>query len=51
MFYMNEKETDAKFDILILRLAAALYSTVSYNKNRSFWPAFLDRCGQKKVLV
>ena len=32
-----KKKTDAKLDILILRLAAALYSTVSYNKNISFW--------------
>ena len=39
---------NAKFDILILRLAEALYSTVSYNKNMSFWPACLDRCGKIK---
>ena len=49
MFYRNEKKkTDAKFDSLILRLESALYSTVSYNKNMSFWPACLDRCGQIK---
>ena len=49
MFDRNEKKTDAKFNIQILRLAAALYSTVSYNKNISFWPACLDRCGQIKM--
>ena len=46
--FTGMKKKDAKFDILILRLAAALYSTVSYNKNMSFWPACLDRCGQIK---
>ena len=34
--------------IVILRLAAALYFMVSYNKNMSFWPACLGRCGQIK---
>ena len=43
-----KKKTDAKFDILILRLAAALSSTVSYNQNMSLWPACLGRCGQIK---
>ena len=47
--FTGMKKTDAKFDILILRLAAALYSTVSYYKNMSFWPACLDRCGRIKT--
>ena len=48
-FTWMKKETDVKFDIdSDNRLAAALYSTVSYNKNMSFWPACLGRCGQIK---
>ena len=34
--------------ILISRLASALYSMVSCNKNMSFWPACLGICGQIK---
>ena len=34
--------------ILTLRLAAALYFIVSYNKNISFWPACLGICGKIK---
>ena len=45
-----KKETDAKFDIDsdIKTCSSTIFSTVSYNKNMSFWPACLGRCGQIK---